>query len=308
MMLEKTDPLLRVPSLRSLYVFEAAARHLNLVRAAEELGQTQGALSRQIKTLEEYIGVALFQRTPRGLRFTEAGDALWEHCQRAFEELQNGLRVVTSVRSRQSLLIAVARSYSTRVLSHRIGEFVALHPWIELTLDGHRHLANLAKGEADLAIRVGDGSWNDAFVEKLGDDPLVPVIAPALATKLGSTRIEDVAATATFLHFTERNYWEAWAEKAEMPLPPRRKNIRFSETTMMLEAAELAQGIAIGRRSLVADALQSGRLTRMSDVLLDDGIAYYLCYSADKAKRTAIKAFRDWLLSGEPAAFPTGPD
>ncbi|THD64476.1 MAG: LysR family transcriptional regulator [Phenylobacterium sp.] len=299
---ESSDVLIRIPSLRSLYVFEAAARHLNLVRAAQELGLTQGALSRQIKSLEQFIGVPLFQRTPRGLKFTEAGDILWAHSQRAFAEIQNGLMFVTNARTRQSLLVAVARSYSTRVLSPLIGGFTEAYPWIDLTLDGHRHLADLSKGEADIAIRVGRGDWPDARVEKLGDDPLFPVISPRLAERLGTSQIDGDTEDVTFLHFTERNYWDAWAAAAGLPPFRPKRNIRFSETVMMLEAAEQGQGIAVARRSLVQDALRTGELVRMSDIELDDGIAYFLCYAPEKANHSTVKAFREWMMAPKPVA------
>lgn len=293
---DRSELLVQIPSLRSLHIFEVSARHLNLVRAAQELGLTQGALSRQIKSLEQFIGAPLFFRAPRGLQFTEAGDALWVHCQRAFAELQSGLLAVTNVRSRQTLLVAMARSYGSRVLSKRIGEFALSHPWIDLTIDGHRHLADLTKGEADIAVRVGDGKWPDVIAEKLADEPLFPVIAPKLAGELGSSRFEDVLNKVAFLHFSEKNYWEDWANAAGVTLPQRRPNIRFSESAMMLEAAEAGQGIAIGRNSLVEAALNAGQLVKMSDVELRDGIAYFLCYTSSKARRATVKAFRKWLL------------
>jgi DNA-binding transcriptional LysR family regulator len=293
----------RLPSLRSLYVFEAAARHLNMVRAAEELGLTQGALSRQIKSLEAFIGVPLFDRHSRGLNFTEAGDALWAHCQRAFNELQDGLSLVSHARTRQTLLVAVARSYSTRVLSHRVGMFLDLYPWIDLTLDGHRHLADLTKGEADVAIRVGDGCWPESECEKICDDALVAVISPDLARRRGSARLEDLLSGTPFLHFTEGSYWETWSQHAGVMLPDERRNIRFTESVMMIEAAEHGQGIAIARRSLVAGALQVGTLLQVSDIEYDDGVAYYLCYTKQKMHRETVKAFRNWLIgsTGQPA-------
>lgn len=307
---DRSELLVQIPSLRSLHIFEVSARHLNLVRAAEELGLTQGALSRQIKSLEQFIGAPLFFRTPRGLQFTEAGDALWVHCQRAFAELQSGLLAVTNVRSRQTLLVAMARSYGSRVLSKRIGEFVLSHPWIDVTIDGHRHLADLTKGEADIAIRVGDGQWPDVIAEKLADEPLYPVIAPKLAEELGSSRFEDVLDKVAFLHFSEKSYWEDWANAAGVTLPQRRPNIRFSESAMMIEAAEAGQGIAMGRNSLILAALDRGQLVKMSDVPLRDGIAYFLCYTSSKARRATVKAFRKWLLQtgllnapGESEAF-----
>lgn len=294
--------LSKLPSLRSLYVFEAAARHLNLVRAGEELALTQGALSRQIKSLEQFLGVPLFQRHPRGLRLTEAGDTLWLHSQRAFNELHDGILHISSSRTRHSLLVAVARSYSTRVLSHRIGAFIEIYPWIELTLDGHRHLADLSKGEADVAIRVGKGDWPNIECERIREDSLLPVVAPKLVEAHGSTRIEDLVDKVPHLHFTEGEYWAQWSAHAGIELPKRRRNIRFTESVMMLEAAEHGQGIAIARRSLIEDALAEGRLIAASDIEYDDGIAYYLCFVKERANREAVKAFRNWLLGLEPGA------
>jgi LysR family glycine cleavage system transcriptional activator len=171
-------------------------------------------------------------------------------------------------------------------------------------LDGHRHLADLSKGEADIAIRVGKGDWPDARGEKLGDDPLFPVIAPSLAEQLGSSGIPADLDQVTFLHFTERNYWDAWAERAGLPAFRAKRNIRFSESVMMLEAAEQGQGIAIARRSLVEDALRLGRLVKMSDIELDDGIGYYLCYTPEKANHSTVKAFRDWMLDQRTVTTP----
>jgi DNA-binding transcriptional LysR family regulator len=291
-----TQQMRGLPSLRALYIFEAASRHLNLIRAAEELGLTQGALSRQIRALEDHFGVPLFIRTPRGLKSTEAGDILRDHCGRAFQELQEGLSTISAVRGRQTLLAAVARSYATRVLSRRIAGFAAQYPWIDLVLDGHRHLADLARNEADAAIRVGDGRWADASCEKIEDDPLFPVAAPCLIEACGSDRVEAMVEAATLLHFMERPYWEQWSEAAGLALPTRPRSVRFSETVMMLEAAEAGQGIAIARRSLVREALAGGRLVRLSPVAFDDGVGYFFCATAEGARKETVRAFRDWVF------------
>lgn len=291
-----TEQTKQIPSLRALYVFEAAARHLNLVRAAEELGRTQGALSKQIRSLEQQIGVHLFIRTSRGLKFTEAGDILWGHCQRAFGEVREALDMVSGVRDRQSLLVAVARSYATRVLSHRVASFVEKYPWIDLILDGHRHLANLARGEADAAIRVGDGKWPDVTGQKIEDDPLFPVASPTLIARYSTGDVTTLAQTASLLHYTERPYWETWTQGAGVVLPPKRRNVRFSETVMMLEAAEAGQGIAIARQSLVREALEGRRLVRLSQIDVDDGIAYFFCATDDAMRKESVRRFREWIF------------
>jgi len=291
------NPFRAFPSLRGLYIFEAAARHLNLIRAAAELGLTQGALSRQIKTLENHFGVALFVRTSRGLILTEAGDIMRSHCERAFSELQDGFNTISQARQRQTLLIAVARSYSTRVLSRRIANFVERYPWIDLVLDGHRHLASLVKHEADAAIRSGNGNWADASAEKIADDPIYPVASPALLEKHQSHDLEALAKVAVRLHFTERPYWDIWSKHAGLSLPRDSHGVRFSETVMMIEAAEAGQGIAIVRNSLVRDSVMRGRLVRLSDISVDDGTGYFFCTTPEGSRKESVRNFRNWLFA-----------
>ena len=292
---DHTDSLGRLPSLRALRGFEAAARHLNLVRAAAELGVTQGALSRQIKSLEEHLGVMLFARNSRGLAFTEAGDSLWDYCRRAFATLEDGLEIVGNIRRRETLIVAVARSYATRCLAQRVGDFVEMHPWIELRLDGHRHLADLSK-DADVAIRIGDGRWPGLHVESLGSDPLVPVAAPTVLERTGLEPSYEALSRETLLHFTDRDLWSAWSSGRGLEKPAAHRNVFFSETIIMLEAAQAGQGIAIARSSLVRDELQNGTLRRLYDALVDDGFGYFLCCTPESLNRRKVSLFRDWLL------------
>lgn len=291
------DEVKRLPSLRALHIFESAARHCNLVRAAAELGVTQGALSRHIRTLEDHIGVRLFTRTSHGLKLTEAGDLLWSHSQRAFDALRSGLGAVAGVRGREQLVLAVARSYATRVLSHRVASFTEQYPWINLVVDGHRHLSDLSQNQADAAIRVGRGQWPDADAEKLEDDFLFPVAAPLLVKTLGTTDVAALAAASTVLHYSERPDWQRWAEGAGVRLPSKTRDVLFSETVMMLEAAEAGQGLAMARLSLVRKALASGRLVQLSDTMVDDGIAYYFCTTDAGRRKKSVQHLRSWLFA-----------
>lgn len=293
----EVDELKRLPSLRALHIFESAARHCNLVRAAAELGVTQGALSQHIRTLENHIGVRLFTRTSRGLKRTEAGDVLWTHSQRAFDALRTGLGAVAGVRGREQLVLAVARSYATRVLSHRVGSFTAQYPWINLVVDGHRHLSDLSQNQADAAIRVGKGQWSDADAEKLEGDPLFPVASPSLVKALGTSDVPFLAAASTVLHYSERPDWQRWAEGAAVRLPGKTRDVLFSETVMMLEAAEAGQGIAMARRSLVREALASAQLVQLSDIMVDDGIGYYFCTTDAARRKKSVQQFRSWLFA-----------
>lgn len=285
----------RLPSLRALRGFEAASRHLNLVRAAEELCITQGALSRQILSLEQHLGVTLFIRTSRGLKFTEAGDNLWVACRQAFGILEEGLGSVGAVRSRETLVIAIARSFATRCLARRIGSFVEQHPWIEVRLDGHRHLANLGN-DADVAIRVGDGNWPGLHVEPIGLDSILPVASPEVARRLGCHPSVEALSQETLLHFTERDLWAAWCKGRKIAVPSAGRNVHFSETVMMIEAAEFGQGVAIARHSLVEGALAEGTLVALSEDPVHDGIGYYFCCAPEAISSRKVAAFHQWLF------------
>lgn len=296
--LSHTDEMKRLPSLRALQIFDSVARHLNLVRAAEELGVTQGALSRHVLTLERHIGIRLFERKSRGLEFTEAGALLWSHCQRGFEELRTGLSAVAGIHGREMLLLAVARSYATRVLSRRVASFTEQYPWINLVFDGHRHLSDLSKNEADAAIRVGAGNWTDAESEKLEDDPLFPVASPALVEALGTNDVRSLATGSNVLHYSERPYWRMWTARAAVSFPGTMREVSFSETVMMLEAAEAGQGVAMARRSLVRESMARGHLLQLSGIMIDDGIGYYFCATQAARRKRSVQGFRDWLFAG----------
>ena len=110
------------------------------------------------------------------------------------------------------------------------------------------------------------------------------------------TRAMALMVAATLLHFAERPYWEQWTEAAALMLPVRPRSVRFSETVMMLEAAEAGQGIAIARRSLVKEALAAGRLMRLSAIEHDDGVGYFFCATPDGARKETVRAFRDWVF------------
>ena len=155
-MTSRDQALLRsLPSLKALLFFNTVAKHLNLVRAGEELHLTQGALSRQLKALEDHLGVSLFKRGPRGLAFTQEGEILYDYCQRAFDTLGTGLRHLSVVAERETLVVSVARSFAVRVLAPRIAGFVQAHPWVDLRIDIHRYFAHLDSSGADISIRLG---------------------------------------------------------------------------------------------------------------------------------------------------------
>jgi len=292
----RDPPVRRIPPLLALYAFEAVSRHLSLPRASTELGRTESAVAKHLRSLEGSLGVRLLERSGADLRLTEAGDSLRLACERSFAELHSAIESVARIPGRQTLRVAVARSYGSRVLSRSIGQFAARYPWIEIVIDGYRHLADIGRGEADAAIRIGDGRWSDVRADKLGDDPLLPVCATAVCAEHPRS-VAALVTTLPLLELTERNHWRCWLHATRVSLDREPHRIWFTETCAMLEAAEAGQGIALGRRSLVAEALRCGKLIRLPDESVDDGAAYYFCATAESLCRTPVRLFRDWLIT-----------
>ena len=284
--------------LSALRAFDAAARHLNMARAAAELGVTQGAVSRQIGALEDRLRETLFLRGPRGLKLTEAGDLLADYVRRGLEQLETGMLRIDQPRSRATLVVNAARTFAMRVLAPRIGDFVRAHPWIELRVDTHRYFAQLHGSDVDVAIRTGTGDWPGHVVRPLTAEEMFPVCAPALWS--GPARDLPPAAFLarnTLLHYAERPHWAAWVAQAGLDPALAQPGPRFGETALALAAAEAGQGIAIAWGVLVADALAEGRLVRPFAPALSDGTGYHLVMTEGAARRPAVQAFAAWLAA-----------
>lgn len=290
-----------IPSLNALRAFHAAAKHLNVGRAAQELFVSQGAVSKQLQSLESLVGVKLFERVSRGIRLTENGDALFACTRRVFTEIEHTVDRIGSVKTRQALHIAVSRSYATRVLAPRLKSFADAYPWIELHLDGNRHLADLHREEADAAIRVGDGNWPELLVESLGEETLFPVCSPALLSERTRGRIKTAEMfDFPLLHHAEMPYWQMWLHLVGILLPPHAKGIYFTETVTLLQAAEAGQGIAIARASLVQGELNRRILARPFAESMPDPLGYYFVATESAMQRRPVRLFRDWLMGGLP--------
>lgn len=289
------------PPFQRLRVFEAVARHLNMVRAAAELGITQGAVSRQIKALEENLREQLFRRGPRGLALTEAGDVLAAYVGRGFGELEAGLHRISQPRHRTTLLVSSPRTFAMRVLAARLGEFAQQHPWIDLRLRGHRYYTDPERAGVDLSIRLGDGRWPGVrVVPLLPRQPLFPVCAPSLWRAAAGVGPRGIAPAEflrhhLLLHYAERPYWAAWLQAAGLDEDIAGTGLSFDETALALVAAEAGQGVAVARHVQVVDALHAGRLTRLFDSELEDGLGYYLVTTEAAYGRSTVQAFMRWL-------------
>lgn len=286
----------RLPPLRALQAFEAAARHLSFARAADELGVTPAAISQQIKQLEEGLGLALFHRGPP-LALTRQAAAAAEEFSDAFDRLAGAVARMVPESPGRPLVVSAPPAFAGRWLVPRLSRFHARHPGIDLHLSATLRLVDLGREGVDVAIRYGSGRYPGLAVERLRLEEVVAVASPRLAAQLGE--VGDLCGSTLLVNESlgwDSNFpsWAAWlAEMGVVPAEPLRLR-PFGDASLVIDAALAGLGTALAWRTLVADELSSGRL-----VALFPGrplaSAYHLVCQPSRAEVPAIRAFRDWI-------------
>jgi LysR family glycine cleavage system transcriptional activator len=300
-----TSLLRSLPSIKALFFFNTVAKHLNLVRAGEELHLTQGALSRQLKALEDHLGMVLFVRGPRGLSFTQEGELLYDYSRRAFDTLSSGIRHLSVVAERETLVVSVARSFAICILAGKVAGFVQANPWIDLRIDIHRYFADLESSGADISIRLGDGDWEGYQMLALTDDTVCAVCSPALAAKVEQQEASAPLTGITLLRNAERDYWDKWHEGKNRPVDlEAATSIHFNDSATMIEAVKAGAGLCLTRLALASDSLAAGALTQLWGQELHDGLRYYAICARRSSARRAVNLFMTWLATEFNAATP----
>ena len=278
--------------LNALHMFDAAARHLNLTRAADELCVTQAAVSQHIRNLEERLGKPLFRRLPRGLALTDEGHALWPAVAESFARIEHSLQQVAEPRPREVLTVGVVGTFAIGWLIPRLGQFQQQHPYIDLRLLTHNNRVDLAGEGLDAAVRFGDGAWQGTRAELLLRAPLTPMCTPALAHRL---RQPADLAGQTLLRSYRLQEWESWFATLDQSAPLAR-GAMFDSSLTLAEAAAQGAGVALLPARMFQHLLQQGRLVRPFEQEVDTG-AYWLTHLRSRAPSAALKTFRQWLLA-----------
>ena len=278
--------------LNALRMFDAAARHLNLTRAADELCVTQAAVSQHIRNLEERLGKPLFRRLPRGLALTDEGHALWPAVAESFARIEHSLQQVAEPRPREILTVGVVGTFAIGWLIPRLGQFQQQHPYIDLRLLTHNNRVDLAGEGLDAAVRFGDGAWQGTRAELLLRAPLTPMCTPALAQRL---RQPADLAGQTLLRSYRLQEWESWFATLDQSAPLAR-GAMFDSSLTLAEAAAQGAGVALLPARMFQHLLQQGRLVRPFEQEVDTG-AYWLTHLRSRAPSAALKTFRQWQLA-----------
>ena len=296
----------RLPPLNALRAFEAAARHLSFLKAAEELNVTAGAVSQQIKTLEDHLSLKLFRRQARGVLLTDAGQRYGKR----IGELLDQIAAATRDLGRQSggavLTVTTMPSFAARWLIPRLGAFGRLHPELAVRTLADDKLATFLDDDVDVAIRFGAGNYVGLTADFLFREEVFPVCSPRLLEgDMPPRRLEDLA-HHTLLHDEPHPglhelEWSAWLAKRGIRNIDAHQGPRFTYTHMSLTAAAMGQGLALGTSVLCADDLESGRLVRPFPDKIVAAFAYYLVFPPMALDRPRVVAFRDWMLEAASA-------
>ena len=292
----------RLSSLNALRAFEAAARHRSFKKAAAELHVTTAAVSQQLKLLELDLGAKLLRRADGEWQLTEAGRAGLADLSQGFESIAEGLRKIRSLRRRRRLTVSVVPSFAATWLVARLDRFRQAHPDIDLLLDATMALADLGRGDADMAVRYGAGEFPGLESVRLFADEIFPVCSPRLPTRARPLEEPQDLRHHTLLHLewsTEHGGWPDWAmwlRSAGVDGVDAERGPRFTQHSMALQAAVEGQGVALGNTSHVVDHLAAGRLISPFDLCMPTRFAYYVVALRERAKEPAIAAFRDWLI------------
>jgi LysR family glycine cleavage system transcriptional activator len=286
----------RLPPLNALRSFEAAARHESFTRAAEELNVTQGAVSHQVKALEQELGLKLFNRERQRLTMTAAGRDYLGVVRDALDRIALGTERLMERQGSGALTISTSPDFAAKWLVHRLGRFAEAHPDIDLRVSGTLHHVDFAREEVDLAVRHGDGHWPGLHVERLCVEQLFPVCSPKLAARQRLSRPADVL-KFKLLHLEGSAEWSRWLQSAGVAEAEPSRGLVLNRASMLIDAAVDGQGIALARTALAAWDLINGRLIRPFAETLRLSKGYWIVCPKATAMLPKVKTTRDWLLA-----------
>ena len=287
-----------LPSLTALAAFEASARHMSFKAAAAELNVTPGAVSRQIKALEEEIGVPVFERELGGVRLTAEGEELYAVLARGFSEASETFHRIRTGSGQTSVTLACTNAFASMWLMRHMGAFWRAHPEVVVNHLISDNAAHYRRADVDLRIRYGSGAWSDETAELLFRERIFPVSGPGYARTHAKVPAEEIA-RLQLLHVEgadpEWTNWEEFLRRAGVKHGPLLGR-RFNNFTVLLQATQDDQGVALGWERLIAPLLESGRLVRFSKLLVEAPGAYYLTWNENRALSPAAETLRAWLL------------
>ena len=288
---------LRLPRFTGLRAFEAAARHLSFSQAAEELNVTQSAISHQVKSLEEFLGVRLFERIHNALKLSNEGRAYLPPIRDAIDMISSATSRVRMRHDSTTLTISLLPGFATRWLIPRLPDFQTSYPHIDVRLSASIVVVDFYKTDVDVAIRYSSGDWMGLYCKALMGEDVFPVCCPSLLQ--GKQMLKEPAELAqyTLLHnLSHPGEWQMWLTATGLENIDPQRGHGFESSDLALHAAVEGMGIALGRRPLVDKALESGDLIAPLPMEISSEYRYYFVCPEGHLQQRNVKLFHDWLF------------
>lgn len=283
--------------LLALRTFVEVGQRGSIKAAAQALSVTSGAVSQQIRLLEERVGMALFTRERSGLRLTEAGASVHPALLQAIENMQQALQSLEGIKSRQTLTVSTVATFAASWLVPRLGRFNLRHPHIEVRVEATSAVVDMRRDRVDVALRHGLGIYPGLQVTRLMAPVMVPVASPALMAT--SPKITDPVDCLEFalLHDSDRADWSLWLTAHDVAKDPRaERGTAFEDDFLLIRAAEAGQGLALVPREYALEEINAGRLVQVLDKPWPARFAYYVVTRQDAMHREEVKAFVNWIM------------
>jgi LysR family transcriptional regulator, glycine cleavage system transcriptional activator len=283
---------------KALRTFDAVARHTSFSAAAEELHLTQSAISQQIRSLEEVLGVALFARLTRRIELTKAGEILANATHEALAKIDRATFEIRGEAPHQSFCIGTLPSFASRWLAKRISRFCEELPGLDVSVYPVEEPREMERCRADIALLYGDGMWVGHLSEELFREYLFPVCSPRLIEGRTPKRARDVLAFKLLREADPRHdYWPAWLAAAGVSQAKAAVGPKFDNLSDVITLALEGQGIALLRSALVSDELESGHLVRLFALKFQSPHSYFLVWPLKPRKPETVALFRQWLIA-----------
>ncbi|MEN2980532.1 LysR substrate-binding domain-containing protein [Tistrella bauzanensis] len=282
----------RLPSLNALRCFEVVAAHASVKKAAQMLNVSESAVSRQVRILEEQLGITLFLRTHGGLEITEDGRRLATAVKEAFDHISNAIDPFQT--DQDVVTLRVIPTFALRWLFPRLRRFHEQYPMIRIVVQTRLNDMTLDENDADLGIRYGLGDFSHEDASELYAEWIVPVCAPG---HIDPAQVEQDLRAATLLHpLPDRQDWVTWSEKTGIALRAR-DGLDFDALDMALSAAEAGLGVAIADVVLAHQAITDGRVMVPLRKAVPTGVSYFLVRRPELRRRRQVKLVEDWITA-----------
>ena len=287
----------RLPPLNALRVFEAAARNDSFVDAADELSVTASAVSHQIKTLEQFLGVVLFKRNKRKVQLTPLGEQYLVSIKYALDEIAVATQRLLANTETDIVTISVAPNFLTRWLMPRMQRFQEKFPDVELQISASTGLIDFNKSNTDMAIYFGSGEWHDIDMHFLRDVLLVPVCSPALVSGSKSLVHPEDLRKHTLIHVSKRlNEWPEWLQLVGVEYVGFSRGLQLSSSQLATAAAQEGLGVTLADSTFASREIIEGKLIMPFDIMLDTHQSFYLVHQKNRLLTYAMRVFKEWVI------------